>query len=756
MKNIFISFFVLLSFSLFSQQRTGISYQALILNPSGEQLPGYNNQNAPLVNTDICIEFLIIDENSSTEYSETQSVKTDKYGMVNLSIGNGSFAGGYSGGWSGIVWSEKSKKLKVNLDTTGACSSFIEISNQDLTAVPFALFAPGQEGLDGETAYEIWLSEGNIGSVQDYLDSLKGEKGDDGLSAFQVWKDLGNSETEEDFITALKGEDGVDGKSAYQIWIDAGNTGTEEEFITALKGEDGVDGKSAYQIWIDAGNTGTEEEFISSLKGESGGDGSSASQSLIITSVEVAGQNCANGGVKIETGIDVNGDGVLSNDEINSSQTKYLCNGSDGDNGTNGVDGNDGANGESGFSGDDIPSNIVLIGNSATAATDLPTSYTIPSGFIASVTSVISASDSDNVTAAMANGGTIKINGNIYRINYSLTNVNSTKGKFVWTNKFDDFYVPSGTLIESVTNSDSESNIGNNNTFYIIKLYSETRTSFVPKIITNDITIPAGKFWRISSILPRELNYGTLVGNYDRFSNITINDVYSTIIYESWSDVKRKVLVSDELWFPSGTKLGNITDNFAFSVLEYNTGGITSTNSNTDTPPDGLKVGDEWGGGIVVYIDESGKRGRIMAKEENISTVLQWSTNKDNTNSISTGYTNETFLNDKLGRDNSQAVLDYYVSNDGSAPIFEYARDILIEGYDDWYVPTVWELNKGTNYLSSSVKNFLWTSSEETSSKATTSVRALIPNGGGYSWLTRDKTLTEGESRVIPFRSFGE
>ena len=262
MKNIFISFFVLLSFSLFSQQRTGISYQALILNPNGEQLPGYNNQNAPLVNTDICIEFLIIDENSSTEYSETQSVKTDKYGMVNLSIGNGSFAGGYSGGWSSIVWSEKSKKLKVNLDTTGSCSSFTEISNQDLTAVPFALFAPGQEGLDGETAYEIWLSEGNIGSVQDYLDSLKGEKGDDG--------------------------------------------------------------KSAYQIWIDAGNTGTEAEFLSSLIGVGG---TNSTNTLIKTTSESIGTNCLNGGVKLEYGLDSNNDGTLDDEEIDSSFTKYICNG---------------------------------------------------------------------------------------------------------------------------------------------------------------------------------------------------------------------------------------------------------------------------------------------------------------------------------------------------------------------------------------------------------------------------------------------
>ena len=372
MKNIFISFFVLLSFSLFSQQRTGISYQALILNPNGEQLPGYNNQNAPLVNTDICIEFLITDENSSTEYSETQSVKTDKYGMVNLSIGNGSFAGGYSGGWSGIVWSEKSKKLKVNLDTTGSCSSFTEISNQDLTAVPFALFAPGLEGLDGETAYEIWLSEGNIGSVQDYLDSLKGEKGDDGLSAYQIWIDAGNTGTEAEFIDFLKGEKGDDGKSAYQTWLDAGNTGTEAEFIDFLKGEDGADGKSAYQTWIDAGNTGTEAEFIDFLKGEDGVDGKSAYQtwidsgntgteaefisslsgdsalqSLIKTTVEASGDNCTNGGIKIETGLDSDGDGVLGVDEIETSQTKYLCNGDDGVEGSDGADG--GSNGSNQF-----------------------------------------------------------------------------------------------------------------------------------------------------------------------------------------------------------------------------------------------------------------------------------------------------------------------------------------------------------------------------------------------------------------------
>lgn len=39
------------------------------------------------------------------------------------------------------------------------------------------------------------------------------------------------------------GYDGADGKSAYQIWLDNGNTGTEQDFLNSLKGQDGADGK---------------------------------------------------------------------------------------------------------------------------------------------------------------------------------------------------------------------------------------------------------------------------------------------------------------------------------------------------------------------------------------------------------------------------------------------------------------------------------------------------------------------------------
>ena len=691
-------------------QRTGISYQALIINPNGEQLPGYNNQNAPLVNTAICLEFIIQDDNNTVEYSEYQSVTTDKYGMVNLTIGTGDFAGGYSGGWNGIVWSEKSKKLKVNLDITAACSRFTEISNQDLTSVPFALFAPGQEGRDGESAYEIWLAEGNVGTVLDFLESLKGEKGEDGLSAFQIWKDLGNEDTEEDFIDSLKGE----------------------------KGEDG---KSAYQIWIDAGNDGTEEDFLNSLKGDSGSDGEAANQSLIRTVIEAAGDNCANGGIKIETGIDSNGNGVLDDDEVNSSQTKYLCNGADGEDGEDGADGADGADGTtSSGAGEIIPSNIKLV----SANED----YTIPSGYVAEISGMPSQYQTPGEP-------TIKINGTEHILGYVLTGGGGTPQS---ENAYS--HISGGVWL-------NEGDVVNAHSYVIylsIKLYK--KSLFTPKLISSEATVPSGKIWKLNSFLMK--NRSDWTSTY----NVTVSGKsggHPSAYFKAMIDNEKVTLgwihpvnyltsLSKEIWLSGGTTLAPDDNISGLSILEYNTGGSTSTNPNTDTPPEGLKVGDEWGGGIVVYIDESGKRGRIMAKEEHVSGVLQWSTHLKYTNSQSDGFANNTYRNDRIGRDNSQAVLDFFVSSVGSAPAFEYARDIVIDGYDDWYVPTQWEINQAHTILVNSYSktlDFLWTSTEQWNDNSHAFARLKTGNSS-YGFVAKTKNLTSGQAKVIPFRSFGE
>ena len=78
----------------------------------------------------------------------------------------------------------------------------------------------------------------------------------------------------------LTGVTGLEGSSAYDIWLDNGNTGTEAEFLSSLQGAqgtpgaagapgtagaDGVNGASAYELWLNEGNAGTEADFLSSL-----------------------------------------------------------------------------------------------------------------------------------------------------------------------------------------------------------------------------------------------------------------------------------------------------------------------------------------------------------------------------------------------------------------------------------------------------------------------------------------------------------
>lgn len=87
--------------------------------------------------------------------------------------------------------------------------------------------------------------------------------------------------------------------------------------VYVCNGEDGVDG----------GDGGDDS-------GPGGDDGTSA---LISTSEEPAGENCPSGGVRIDTGLDDDGDGALDEDEIDD--TEYVCDGEDGEDGEDGKDG---------------------------------------------------------------------------------------------------------------------------------------------------------------------------------------------------------------------------------------------------------------------------------------------------------------------------------------------------------------------------------------------------------------------------------
>jgi len=62
-------------------------------------------------------------------------------------------------------------------------------------------------------------------------------------------------------------------------------------------------------------------------QGQAGVNGTNGLNALIKTTTEPVGANCANGGTKIETGSDANGNGVLDAGEVNAGLTKYVCDG---------------------------------------------------------------------------------------------------------------------------------------------------------------------------------------------------------------------------------------------------------------------------------------------------------------------------------------------------------------------------------------------------------------------------------------------
>jgi hypothetical protein len=161
MKKVFyIVLFFVTSF-VFSQSNA-ISYQAVIYMPGGQNAPGVNVTNVPMANKNICLQFKFNDGSNRVEYQEEVKVKTDEFGMVNITIGQGNQTGGYASNFNSIVWSAQAQKnLQVGLDATGLCSRFEELSNEPIASVPFANAAITAGNVSGVVA----IANGGTGAT---------------------------------------------------------------------------------------------------------------------------------------------------------------------------------------------------------------------------------------------------------------------------------------------------------------------------------------------------------------------------------------------------------------------------------------------------------------------------------------------------------------------------------------------------------------------------------------------------------------
>ena len=136
--NKFIYTILFIGISLYSfGQKTGINYQAVILDPNPISMPGNNFIGQPLAQAAIQLKFSLL-TGSQLDYQETQTTQTDAYGLINVIIGKGLKITPKS--FDEISWNDTLKTLQVEVKFASA-NSFIEISRSTLQYSPYALYA---------------------------------------------------------------------------------------------------------------------------------------------------------------------------------------------------------------------------------------------------------------------------------------------------------------------------------------------------------------------------------------------------------------------------------------------------------------------------------------------------------------------------------------------------------------------------------------------------------------------------------------
>ncbi|MCE4216154.1 hypothetical protein [Aquirufa antheringensis] len=131
--------------SLFSfGQKTGINYQAVILDPNPISMPGNNYTGQPLANKGIELRFSLF-SSTRLDYQETILTQTDEYGLINVIIGKGIKTGNTS--FDDILWTDTLKTLQVEVKFPST-STYTEISRSILQYSPYALYAKSVDYLN--------------------------------------------------------------------------------------------------------------------------------------------------------------------------------------------------------------------------------------------------------------------------------------------------------------------------------------------------------------------------------------------------------------------------------------------------------------------------------------------------------------------------------------------------------------------------------------------------------------------------------
>jgi hypothetical protein len=350
-KNLLLIFTLALFAKSFAQVPQAVNYQGVARNAAGKPYP---NQNVALQ-----ISIHANTANGTIVYKEAHAATTNTIGLYALQIGRGTAT---VGTFSAIAWGTSTFYMEVEMDINGG-TNYVGAGTTELISVPYALYAqtagssmPGPQGpqgpigLTGATGPQgpigVAGATGSVGAT-----GATGPQGPQGLTgATGPQGPIGlTGATGSVGATGAVGAQGLTGATGPQGPIgltgatgSVGATGaTGPQGIQGLTGATGPQGPigltgatgsvgatGATGVAGSAGTNGTN--------GLNGTNGTNGQNTLVNTTAEPTGTNCANGGTKIEVGLDTNNNGTLDAGEVNATLTKYVCNGATGATGPQG------------------------------------------------------------------------------------------------------------------------------------------------------------------------------------------------------------------------------------------------------------------------------------------------------------------------------------------------------------------------------------------------------------------------------------
>lgn len=116
-------------------QTDGLTYQAVIIDPNPQEIPGVDLTGNVLSEGEVQLRFSILHD-GSVEYQELHQVQTDRYGMVNVVIGAGESTGAGEVAWNEIDWDGTPRQLGVEIAFTE--DDYEDFGQEELYFIPYA------------------------------------------------------------------------------------------------------------------------------------------------------------------------------------------------------------------------------------------------------------------------------------------------------------------------------------------------------------------------------------------------------------------------------------------------------------------------------------------------------------------------------------------------------------------------------------------------------------------------------------------